>query len=272
MIHRYNKLLGQHFLTSPLVLEEIMRVAHVSPNDTILEIGAGTGVLTRKLAERAKHVISVEKDQRLYRELGEQLSEEGIRNVDLMQGDILKLAPKSLALPENFRVIANIPYYLTGRLVRLLLEGEMKPRDMLLMVQKEVALRTVARPPHMHMLAIAVQSYGVPKIEFFVPTSAFSPKPSVESAVVSISNIGAAFFKEHKVDPTLFFLIAKAGFQHRRKTLANSLAISLHLRANKVLETLKNAGIKGLERAETLSLEEWITVTKLFAASLKQKS
>lgn len=260
-----NKLLGQHFLVSRDVLDKIISTAGLRADETVLEIGPGRGILTRELARRAKRVVAVEKDRELAEQLEQKFRVENLKNVKIIQGDILKLTPRDLDLPKRFGVVANIPYYLTGRLIRLLLEGDRLPGRIVLMVQKEVAERMMAHPPSMNLLALSVQVYGTPKIEFVVPKTAFSPTPKVESAIISISNISMKFFKENKVVPALFFDIIRAGFKHRRKTLINSMLISLGHPQKELQELIQEAKIDPKRRAETLSPEEWITLVRAFA-------
>lgn len=266
-----NKLLGQHFLVSRDVLDKIISAAGLHMDETVLEVGSGKGILTRELAARAKRVVAVEKDRELAGHLEQKFKQEHIENVKIVRGDILKFTLRDLDLPEKFSVIANIPYYLTGRLIRLLLEDTRIPERIVLMVQKEVAERIMARPPSMNLLALSVRAYGTPKIEFIVPREAFSPKPKVESAVISISNISMKFFRENKVVPSLFFDIIRAGFKHRRKTLANSMLISLGHPQKELQELIQEAKIDPKRRAETLSPEEWITLVRIFEALGQQK-
>ena len=270
---RPNKLLGQHFLVSGPILKKIIAAAELSPNDTVLEVGPGLGTLTVELAQRAQRVIAVEKDSRLIPALEKNLRDQHIANVEIVAGDILKLFPGELALPDEYRVIANIPYYLTSRLIRILLEGEHPPRDILLMVQQEVAKRIVAEPPHMNLLGLAVQTYATPKTLFAVPPRAFSPPPQVSSALVSIKNIGRSFFVEQSVDEKKFFLVARAGFQGRRKILENTLSRNLNIAKPKVREILGAHHLFG-KRPETLSREEWARLTHAFAnfSSLSRQS
>ncbi len=157
MIHT-SKRLGQHFLISSEVLKKIISAAELSPQDTVLEIGPGTGVLTRAMADCGARIIAVEKDERLAAMLEDECKRRGMASVRIIRGDILKIPFARLGLPPHYRVVANIPYYLTGRLIRRLLEAAPPPRDILLMVQVEVAERITAKPPHMNLLALAVQA------------------------------------------------------------------------------------------------------------------
>lgn len=259
---RPNKLLGQHFLVSRDVLENIIAAANLTPEKTILEIGPGRGVLTRELARRVQKVIAVEKDVRLAEALTKALREERMKNVTIVFGDILKLFPQQLNLPDRYSVVANIPYYLTGRLLRILLESRERPAEITLMVQNEVADRMMASPPHMNLLAIAAQAYGTVRKIATVPARAFSPVPKVDSAITSISNISDRFFKEAGVSSEKFFLIVRSAFQQKRKTLANALERVLGGKTRATL-LLGRAHVSPGMRPEELSLASWADIVRL---------
>ena len=269
MIHNPpNKLLGQHFLVSRDVLKKIIDAADIAATEIVLEIGPGHGVLTRELATRAKRVIAVEKDRLLADELRKKLSTEKISNVTIITGDVLKLTPRTLGLPKTFSVVANIPYYLTARLIRILLERRAQPEKMILMVQKEVADRILAKPPHMNLLALSVQVYGTPSIIAAVPPTAFSPRPEIDSAIIAIRNISESLFKIHKIEPKYFFAVIRAAFQHKRKNIANALEKGSAANKEKLYQALAESGIDPKRRPETLSIDEWITLAKRLAPVL----
>jgi 16S rRNA (adenine1518-N6/adenine1519-N6)-dimethyltransferase len=249
------KWLGQNFLISKNVLRKIVEAAEISKKDTILEIGPGIGNLTTELAKRAKKVIVVEKDKRMIEILKENLKD--YKNVKIIQGDVLKLEPKSYTLKPH-KVVANIPYYLTSRLIRKFLETKNKPKSMVLMVQKEVAQRICAKPPKMNLLAVSVQFYAKPKIISFVPKDCFWPRPKVDSAILKISNLKT---KNQKIKKS-FFRIVKAGFSQPRKQLVNNLSKGLGLDKEKVKNWLLENKIKPFQRAEVLTLEDWLNLTK----------
>ena len=258
---RPNLLMGQRFLTSRPILEKIIAAAELSKNDAVLEIGPGTGVLTVELAKKAGQVIAVEKDKKLFELLTLKLKQEGVKNVRLVLGDILKIPNPYSLTPDSYKVAANIPYYLTSRLIRIFLESEKHPTEMLIMVQKEVAERIAARPPTMNLLAISVRAYAEPEIIFLVPRSAFSPAPGVDSALIRLKKISRSFFKKHEIEPARFFQIVRAGFRAKRKTLANNLGE--YLGNKKTAEILlKKCDIEPGARAETLSIENWATLTR----------
>lgn len=264
MLHA-SKRLGQHLLTSRSVLAKIIAAAELSTRDTVLEIGPGTGILTRALADRAGSVIAVEKDQDLCQSLKTRFAEEGIANVRLICGDTMKIPLEDLAMPDRYLVVANIPYYLTSRLIRRLLEAERPPERIFLMVQREVALRITARPPRMNLLALSVQAYGKPEIILTAPPEAFSPPPAVSSALIAIRSISGSFFARQRTDPARFFRVIRAAFQGKRKTLENSLSRNLKLPKTEIMELLARQKLAG-KRPETLTLEDWGGLVHVMAA------
>lgn len=263
------KSLGQHFLRCDWVSHALIAAAKLTKKDIVLEIGPGTGVLTRPLAAAAGEVIAVEKDERLAAELSASIQKEGVTNVTVTPADILSIfqtksgAHSRLSL-ENYKIVANIPYYLTGRLIRLLLESPQKPNIIALTVQKEVAERMIAAPPHMNLLALAVQAYGTPEIVKIVPASCFSPKPKIDSAVITLSDISNNFFTKNTIGQDAFFKLARAGFNQKRKTLANSLA-SIVGSKERSLALIRAAGLSDTSRPEELSLQNWAAIAKIFS-------
>lgn len=257
---RPSKHLGQNFLIDKKALVQIVRAAKLSKKDTVLEIGPGLGVLTEKLAQQAKKVIAVEKDKRMFEAVEEILKD--FSNVEIIHGDILK-SFKSLMPKSEYKVAANIPYYLTSPLIRLLLESENPPRQMVLLVQKEVAQRICARPPKMNLLAVSVQFYGRPQIISYVPKKSFWPQPKVDSAIVKITLRGAtprkkAVFLNYRAK---FFKLVKAGFSSPRKQLVNNLSEKLKLDREQTKKALIQSGLSSQTRAQNLSLEDWETLS-----------
>src|SRR3989344_2057421 len=191
---RPSKGLGQNFLIDKNILEKIIESADLKSGDTVLEVGPGIGTLTKELAQKAGKVIVVEKDQKMIEILKETLavfsaqggSASGGKNIEIIQGDILKLSPKPYTL-NPYKVVAKIPYYLTSPLIRKFLEQENPPQEIILMIQKEVAQRICAKPPNMSLLAVSVQFYAEPKIISFVPKSCFLPAPKIDSAIIKIT-------------------------------------------------------------------------------------
>jgi 16S rRNA (adenine1518-N6/adenine1519-N6)-dimethyltransferase len=250
---RSQKGLGQNFLQDPLALETIVSAAEIQPTDTVLEIGPGLGSLTRYLAVAAREVVAVELDQKLLPPLRSVLAP--YNNIRLLQGDILELSPKDLELPQEYLVVANIPYYITSAVIRHLLENEPGPRRIVLTIQKEVARRICAQPGDMSLLALSVQVYGKPRIAAHIPAEAFFPAPEVDSAVLVVDIYPAPLIPEGLLQT--FFKLTKAGFSQKRKTLRNSLSSGLHISPPRAADLLTGAGIDPQRRAETLSIREW---------------
>ena len=256
---RPHKGLGQNFLQDPVALEKIAAAAEIQPTDTVLEIGPGLGSLTRYLAAAAREVVAVELDQHLLPPLKSVLSP--YNNVRLIHGDILELNPNELITDANYIVAANIPYYITSAVIRHLLESASKPRRIVLTIQKEVAQRICETPGDMSVLALSVQVYGKPRIVAQVPAGAFFPAPNVDSAVLSVEIYPSPLIAQELLD--IFFKLIKAGFGQKRKTLRNSLSSGLAISTTESANLLTRAGIDPQRRAETLSLDEWSTLTEV---------
>jgi 16S rRNA (adenine1518-N6/adenine1519-N6)-dimethyltransferase len=250
------------------------------------------GILTEELAKRAGEVIAVEKDKRLVSFLQKRFDR--VKNIDILQGDAMKFnspqPPLKLRGGEgelyHYKLVANIPYYLTSHLIRKFLEAKNPPREMILMVQKEVAQRICANPPEMSLLAVSVQFYAEPKIISFVSKKSFWPRPKVESAIIKITPRNLPLLQRgiegdlKKIEilpsPPLpkegtehFFRIVHAGFSHPRKQLINNLSQGLKIDRIKLVETLKKIGLAPEQRAETLSVEDWIKLTKQLSAVMR---
>jgi 16S rRNA (adenine1518-N6/adenine1519-N6)-dimethyltransferase len=257
LLRRYHlhahKGLGQNFLQDPMALEAIIAAAEIQPTDTVLEIGPGLGSLTRYLAVSARQVIAVELDEKLIPPLKTVLSP--YQNVQVIQGDILKISPQDLIADNDYLVVANIPYYITSAVIRHLLESESKPRRIVLTIQKEVAGRICARPGDMSLLALSVQVYGRPHIAAYIPAEAFFPAPKVDSAVLVVDIYPASVIRQELLN--VFFKLVKAGFSQKRKTLRNSLSAGLRMSPTQAAELLTRTEIDPQRRAETLSIDEW---------------
>lgn len=268
MVHA-KKSLGQNFLNSKTVARDIVRSAELSSTDTVLEIGPGKGFLTSELLASGVRVIAVEKDDRMIPLLSEKFAEEIKRKqFTLIHGDIIKeLENKTLKLPLKYKLVANIPYYLTGQIIRTFLEAKNKPERMILMVQKEVATRIVARDKKESILSIAVKVYGTPKLVKKVPARYFTPAPKVDSAILSIENISGKNFSG-KISEKHFFEVVRTGFAHKRKILAGNLK---GLFGEKTFDILEKAGVPQNARAEDLSLNQWLTIAKLPNGSILKK-
>jgi len=254
---RPRKGLGQHFLIDGEVLELITQAAELNPNDIIMEIGPGLGILTRELAKRAGRVIAIELDSKLSDILKQALA--SFNNVTIINEDILRAEPAALLQkvvdrPFSYKVVANLPYYITSPVLRHFLEASAKPKIMVVMVQKEVAEAIVAKPGEMSLLSISVQFYGEPRIVSYVPAQSFYPAPEVDSAILRVDVYPQPALA---VDVESFFELVRAGFNVPRKQICNSLAQGLGLPKAEVLSLLVKADIVSQRRAETLTLAEW---------------
>jgi len=244
--------LGQNFLIDKNVLQKIIEASNLKPTDTVLEIGPGIGTLTQALAGKVDRVISVEKDSVMAKILNETLL--NCKNVKVISGDILKTDVSSFKLQAlKYKVIANIPYYITSPLIRKLLEEKNPPQEMVLMVQKEVAQRICSKSPDINLLAVPVQFYAEPKIISYVSKNCFWPSPKIDSAIIKIT---PKTLKE-KVLPDLFFKIVKAGFSQPRKQLIGNLSKGLNEKKEKISQWLEKNNIDPKSRAETLYIEDW---------------
>lgn len=257
LIQKYHvqpkKSLGQNFLVDPNGLIKVLQAAQLTPDDTVLEIGAGLGSLTYLLAQQVKYVVAVELDMRLIPPLTQVLA--GFDNITIKQGDMLELSPDALLGAAHYVVVANIPYYITSALIRHLLEADHKPTRMVLTIQQEVAERILARDGKMSLLALSVQVYGKPELKARIPAGCFYPPPEVDSAVLSIELYEEPLFPSESLD--LFFKLAHAGFAQKRKTLRNTLATGMNESPAWAEKLLTAAGIDPQRRAETLSMQEW---------------
>ena len=267
------KSLGQNFLVDDSYLDEIVAAADLTEADTVLEIGPGLGTLTRVLGDRAGRVVAVELDDRLITVArGAGVITELITvlrtgfatrdNITIVHGDILELDPPALLAAANearadvaYKVVANLPYYITSPVLRHLLEATPPAQRIVVMVQQEVAARICAAPGDLSILAVSVQFYAVPSIVCSVPARAFYPRPKVDSAVLRLDVRPQPYFPE--ADPTRFFAIVRAGFGQKRKQLLNSLSGGLGLDKAQIRAALETAGIDPRRRAQTLSLDEW---------------
>src|SRR5688572_23525309 len=263
--------LGQNFLVEPLHVAKIIEAAELTPADTVLEIGPGPGTLTRFLVEAAGRVIAVELDSQMVDLLRQEY--EHFPNLSVVQADILQINLEDLLhlkagepLPEatpqedetppatwriepGFKVVANLPYYITSAVLRHLLESPVRPERIVVTVQKEVAQRIVAKPGEMSLLAVSVQFYGQPLLAHRIPAGAFYPPPKVDSAVVRIDTFAAP--PVPVPDVAHFFRVVKAGFSQKRKQLKNTLAAGLARPTPEIVQALTAAGIDPTRRAET---------------------
>jgi len=255
--------LGQNFLNDPEVLERIIEASKPAEAGFVIEIGPGKGVLTEKLAHKAKKVIAIELDDRLIPMLEEKFKD--AQNVEIIHEDVLKInLPEMISSHglENarYKLIANIPYYITSPIIRLFLEQEGQPQEMILMVQKEVAERIAARAGQMSILSVSVQYYARTEILFGISKNSFSPAPQVDSALIRI----VPEKKFEKETDKQFFRIVRAGFSAKRKTLINNLSNGLQLEKSVVAENLEKAGLSSNVRAQELGISDWQRLVEIF--------
>lgn len=253
--------LGQHFLNNPDIVNQIIESAHIKEDETILEIGPGEGVLTEELCKKAHQVIAIELDDKLKINLEERY--ESQKNVKLIFEDILKINLPELLEKQNianYKIIANIPYYITSKIIRLFLETTHQPDELILMIQKEVAQRIVAQKGKMSILAVSVQYYAEAEILFDVAKDNFNPPPKVDSSVIRIFNINKSDSQKDKK----FFKIVRAGFCARRKTLINNLSNSFHIDKKDIEKIIAQINLTPNVRAQELSIDDWKKLSELF--------
>ena len=250
------KYLGQHFILSKKALTQMIKAAGIKPNDTVIEIGPGLGTLTQELAKTGAKIIAIEKDLKMINILGETLT--GHKNIKIIQADARgdKLGIK--IAKNKYKIVANLPYNVATFLIRQWLELKNSPKLMVLMIQKEVAQRMTAKPPHMNLLAVSTQFLAIAKVVDYVPAKAFWPKPKVDSAIIKIVPKKRPPQKTRRA----FFAVVKAGFSQPRKQLIGNLTKKLKTPREKLMEIFKNLNISERARAENLSLEQWILLAK----------
>jgi 16S rRNA (adenine1518-N6/adenine1519-N6)-dimethyltransferase len=271
------KSLGQHFLVDKGVLHRIALAADLTPEDVVIEIGPGLGVLTKELAKRAGRVMAVEADSGMASALKEIVADSS--NTSVVNADVLQIDPGSLAseigladICGRYKVVANIPYYITSAILRYFLEAPCKPALMVVMVQKEVGKAIVAESGDMSVLAVSVQFYGKPAIVGHVPSRSFYPPPKVDSVILRIDVYERPRVSVAKASE--FFRAVRAGFSAPRKQLRNSLAHGLGISGPESADLLEKANIDPSRRAETLELDEWARICEVmsqeWSTNLKQ--
>ena len=266
------KRLGQHFLVDEDVLEHILCAAELRPGDIVIEVGPGLGILTEALAKRGARVVAVEVDRKLVALLKKRLAV--FPNVRIVHADILGITPKQLLcdsfgapeLEHGYKVIANLPYYITSPVLSHFLEGQVRPSEMVVMVQKEVGETIAAAPGKMRLLSVKVQFYSKPTIVAYVPAASFEPPPKVDSVILRLD----VYSRPPVEVPDIagFFDVVMHGFSAPRKQLRNSLAHALEMAPVQAASLLEKAGIETRRRAETLSLDEWRELWKVVAPGL----
>lgn len=257
---RTKKSLGQHFLKSEKALNSIIAAGEVIPGETVLEIGPGTGTLTERLLEAGAKVIAVEKDDNLFALLQEKFANEiTAGKLELIHDDILNFNFENWKLKiENYKLVANIPYNITGAILEKFLSAEHQPERMVLLVQKEVAQRIAAQDGKESILSISVKAYGTPKYIETVKAGSFAPAPNVDSAILAIDNISKDFFSNFS--EINFFKLVKTGFQSKRKKLSSNL--SNIVKKEKVLNVFKKLELNENIRAENVSISLWKELTE----------
>lgn len=263
---KMSKKLGQNFLIKRSIVDEIVKAADLQEGEPVLEIGPGIGTLTQGLAQSGANVTAIELDTRLLEVLDTTLAQ--YSNVTIVHGDVLKLDVPSIMNNEPFKVVANLPYYITTPIIMSLLESRLPIERLVVMVQKEVALRMVAKPgtKDYGALSVAVQYYTKPDIVLDVPPKSFLPAPAVTSSVIR------CVLRDKPpvdvVDEKLFFRVVKAGFAQRRKTFANTMKTT-GLSKDRIEELLAKANIDGQRRGETFTLQEFADVANALVALIK---
>lgn len=250
-----NKSLGQHWLRDAMALAAMADAAEIGPNDTILEVGPGLGTLTTVLCQRAKKVVAVEFDPALARDLSSRVMAE---NLEVKHQDILSFDLS--ALPADYKVAANIPYYLTSKLVRMLLESPNPPLIAALLVQKEVAERMAAQSGDLSILGVSVQFYCQAELREVVPAELFTPPPKVDSQIIKLIRRPEPLFSD--IEAKEYFHVVRAGFSEKRKKLRSSLSGGLGVSKSAADELLRATQISADARAQELSLEDWHRLTK----------
>jgi 16S rRNA (adenine1518-N6/adenine1519-N6)-dimethyltransferase len=252
------KSLGQNFLINEGIYKKIVVALEIKKNDIIVEVGPGLGTLTRFLAESGVEIIAIEKDGLLTAYLKNKFKDN--KNVTIIEGDILKFNPVDYRLQTtNYKLVGNIPYYLTSRLTRTVFEKWPRPEKIVLMIQKEVAQRIIAKSPDMSLLAVSVQYYSKPEIISYVSRNSFYPAPKVDSAIVKLTIAGNVQATSERAKD--FFKLVKAGFAGKRKQLINNLATGLKISKQEIQQKLSLIDINPQRRAETLTIEEWQKIT-----------
>jgi len=248
--------LGQHFLKDEAALAAIVAAGDLSASDTVLEVGPGEGALTRPLLQTGAKVVAVEKDPALIEKLKQVFQEETESGqLELIQSDIRDIDTEELFADQSYKLVANIPYYLTGQLIEETLTSQHQPTKVVLLIQKEVAERIIAPDGKESILALSVKVFGKPEIIQIVPATSFDPPPKVDSAILEISAVSRNFFND--VDEAKFFALIKRGFGHKRKTLANNLATDPQFTKDKAERALGDCSLAVNIRAERLTLKNW---------------
>ena len=265
LLKKYNlrpsKGLGQNFLVDKTALKRVIASADLSPEDIVVEIGPGLGVLTLELAKKAGKVIAIEKDSKMIEALKETLT--SFKNIEIIQEDVRKITNDQLPA-TNYKIVANLPFYLTAPVIRKFLEFGNPPELMTLIIQKEVAQRITAQPPKMNLLAVSVQLYAEPKIISYISKKSFWPQPEVDAAIIKlkIRNL------KSETNTKEFFRVVRAGFSQPRKMLINNLSKCLGVSKSRTEFWLNRNNIRLNQRAENLNITDWINLTGSFTSPI----
>ena len=266
-------MLGQNFLVDEMIVEQIADAAEITEHDTVLEIGSGIGNLTTLLSQRAKFVLGVEKDERYFPILKDILGErleshsatpKSSANVRIVFDDILRFNFQEL-LDPGYVVVANIPYYITGKIVAMLLATKNRPSRIILLMQKEVAERIAAEVGELSILALSVQLYSMPTVLGFVPKEAFYPTPKVDSSILRLDILDTPKFA---VDEKKFFRIIKAAFSGKRKQIHNTLKNNLHLTEEELTNLFTQTNLAPTLRPQAITLKEWVSLYNILAKKI----
>lgn len=260
------KFLGQNFLVEKNIINKVVEAGEIKPDDFILEIGPGRGALTFELAKYAGRVIAIEKDKGLAQKLSDEIKIRGLDNVEIIHGDAMKIFKTAqlkplkidLTLGKIFKIVSNPPYEIAARLIIDFLISKNPPTKIVFVIQKEIAQRALARPGDMNILAVITQTFGIPKIDSYIPRQCFSPQPRVDSAILSIETIKNTGIS----DKESFIHLVKAGFLSKRKFLLNNLADKLGFDKSELREIFTEIGLDEKVRAEELAVERWIELVK----------
>jgi len=266
-VNSLKKSLGQNFLRDDSVIDEIVAVADVQGDDVVIEVGPGDGALTAALARSGVRVIAIETDADLIPALEERFS--GAKNVTVIHADIRTFNLPAFIAEEgitSYKVVANLPYYITSMIIRLFLESQTPPSDMTIMVQKEVAQRIIADAGNHSVLSLSVQYFGSPSLEIIVPATAFEPVPQVDSAVLHIANITQG----DAITTKQFFRVVRAGFSAKRKKLIGNVANALDIEKEMLKKHLEECGVSENARAQELTLEQWKKLAQILGQALKE--
>lgn len=258
------KYLGQHFILSKNSLKKMVEAAEIKKHDAIIEIGPGLGTLTRELTETGANIIAIEKDPLMVEILKETVAD--YKNIKILEADARQLWILKIYRKKKYKIVANLPYNAATFLIHQWLESKNPPELMVLMIQKEVAQRITAKPPHSNLLGISVKFYADAKVIGHVPKESFWPKPKVDSAIIKIIPKKVMFFRRSQ-NRLRFFAVVKAGFSSPRKQLLGNLSKQLKIPKEKLISAFKNLNIPERVRAENLSLNEWQKIVSILSTS-----